>query len=89
MGPKRIYRNGGIFLPWDSFKVCWVGHFYTTHIGAQDGQINRIQIIRKGNSLTSYWSKIRGQIKHFSISNVVNVTWNWNFQQWVALAMEV
>ena len=74
MGPKRVYRNGGIFLPWDSFKVCWVGHFYTTHIGAQDGQINRIQIIRKGNSLTSYWSKIRGEIKHFSISNVVNVT---------------
>ena len=28
--PKRVYRNGRIFLPWDSFKVCQAGHFYTT-----------------------------------------------------------
>ena len=25
-----VYRNEGIFSPWDSFKVCWKGQFYTT-----------------------------------------------------------
>ena len=31
MSPKkRVYGNGGIFLPWDSYEVCCVGHFYTT-----------------------------------------------------------
>ena len=29
---KRVYGNGGIFLPWDSYEACWVSHFYTTHI---------------------------------------------------------
>ena len=32
MGPKRVYRNGGIFLLWDSFKACWIGQFYTTYV---------------------------------------------------------
>ena len=32
MNPKRVYRNEGIFSPWDSFKVCWNSHFYTTYV---------------------------------------------------------
>ena len=28
--PKRVYGNGGIFLSWGSYEVCWNGHFYTT-----------------------------------------------------------
>ena len=28
--PKRVYGDGKIFLPWDSYEVCWTGHFITT-----------------------------------------------------------
>ena len=34
MSPKKgcMKMGGGEggFLPWDSYKVCWNGHFYTT-----------------------------------------------------------
>ena len=29
---KRVYGNERIFLLWDSYAVCWNGHFYTTKV---------------------------------------------------------
>ena len=48
---KRVYGIGGIFLPWDSYKVCWVGHFYTTTLNQKKME----QIFHKNFDLAKNW----------------------------------
>ena len=33
---KRVYGNERILIPWDSYEVCWTGHFYTTGVITND-----------------------------------------------------
>ena len=59
-------QNERIFSPWDSFKVCWNGHFYTTLYGGRDLPPMRVNMLSHIILLFSLIS-VNNLPSHFSL----------------------